>query len=105
MIKSFHTITHSFLTAKFLKYKVSRLPGEEFVALLPEHATLSDLFSQITNNFQLSNSHLLASPAFTFDLASFPVNQEIKEANENLQDQPFLPLLLGNDLYVYEVSN
>lgn len=86
MIKSFHTISRTFLTTKYLKFKVSRLPGEEFVAMLPENATMNELFSQIRHQFKLTNSDLLASPAFTSDLHTFPVNQEMTEANDSLKN-------------------
>lgn len=103
MIKAFLKIRQGFFSAKYQKYKVTRLPGEEFVTFLPDQASLSELLYHIKFNFQTENE-LMAAAAFTSDLSTFPVNEEMKKINQEINDSPFLPLLMGNELYIYEVK-
>ena len=48
---------------------------------LPDQASVAELFYHIKFNFGLEDSHLLAGAAFTSDLAAFPVNDEMLQAN------------------------
>jgi len=86
MLKSFLRLRHTFLQSKYHKLKITRLPQEEFAVMIKDETTLSQLTQIIRNEFQLTTSELLVGTSFTSNLALFPVNEELREANDKYKD-------------------
>ena len=75
MIKSILKITKNYTKSRYHKIKVSRLPGEEVVFMMPTQATLSDLYQHIAHHFPDSSSNLIAGPSFAANLDAITITE------------------------------
>ena len=51
MIKSFLRLTRPYTQSRHHKFKITRVPGQEAIFMLPDHTTVSQLYQAINSQF------------------------------------------------------